>query len=163
MNNLNDYELLVEEVKKSVPIIEDDVFVNTGCNGLYRNGRIYIEQTLNTKRKREVLAEEYGHYKTSMGKIIDQKSLESTKQEKRARNYSYEMLVSLDDLISCSEAGLNNHYECADFLNISCDTLKDIFSYYQQKYGYTYFYKGRIFEFRDLSVIILNTGLTIQN
>lgn len=157
---MNDYELLVTEVQKSVPIIEKDLFDNTGCYGLYRNGRIYIEQTLSTKQKKEVLAEEYGHYKTSFGKIIAQKSLDAIKQEKKARNYSYDILVTLDDLIECSEAGLSNHYECADYLNVSCDTLKDIFLYYQQKYGYTYFYKGRIFEFRDLSVLILNTGLT---
>lgn len=156
---LNDYELLVEKVQKFVPVIESDLFVNTDCYGLYRNGRIYIERTLNIKRKREILAEEYAHYKTSMGEVIDQKSLESIKQEKKARNYSYELLVSLDDLINCSEAGLNNHYECADFLNVSCETLKEIFLYYQQKFGCTHFYKGRIFEFNDLSVTILNTGL----
>lgn len=156
---MNDYELLVAEVQKSVPIIEKDLFDKTGCYGLYRNGRIYIERTLSMKRKKEVLAEEYGHYKTSFGKIITQTSLDSVKQEKTARNYSYELLVTLDDLIKCSEAGLSNHYECAEFLNVSCDTLKKVFLCYQQKYGYTHFYNGRIFEFRDLSVMILNTGI----
>ncbi|MBO0438919.1 ImmA/IrrE family metallo-endopeptidase [Candidatus Enterococcus ikei] len=159
---MNDYELLVAEVQKSVPIIEKDLFDKTGCYGLYRNGRIYIERTLSTKRKKEVLAEEYGHYKTSFGRIISQKTLDSIKQEKTARNYSYEILVTLDDLITCSEAGLSNHYECAEFLNVSIETLKNTFLYYQQRYGYTYFYKGRIFEFRDLSVMVLNTGL-LQN
>ncbi|OJG93009.1 phage protein [Enterococcus silesiacus] len=162
MINLNDYEILVEEIQKSVPIIEKELYANTGCFGLYRNGRIYIEQTLELKRKKEILAEEYAHYKTSVGEIINQNSTEARKQENKARNYSYDILVSLDDLIACSEAGLNTHYDCAEFLNVSNNTLKKVFSYYQQKYGYTYFYKGRIFEFRDSSVMILNTGL-LQN
>ena len=156
---MNDYELLVEEVQKSVPIIEKDIFSKTGCYGLFRNGRIYIEQDLNTKRKKEILAEEYAHYKTSIGNILNLDCLDSRKQELKARNYSYELLVSLDDLIACSEEKLSNHYECAEFLNISCETLKQVFLYYQQKYGHTYFYKGRIFEFGDYSIMVLNTRL----
>ena len=35
-----------------------------------------------------------------------------------------EQLVTLDDLIRCSEAGLSNHYSCAEFLEIDVETLK---------------------------------------
>ncbi|MDU8026650.1 MAG: toxin, partial [Enterococcus faecalis] len=46
------------------------------------------------------------------------------------------------------------------FLEIDVETLKNVITYYRQKYGATYLYKGRIFEFRDYSVMVLNTGLT---
>lgn len=157
---MDEYELLVDEIQNEIPVLEGDLFQNTGRHGFYRNGRIYIEKTLSTIRKREVLAEEYGHYKTSVGNILDQSNPLNRKQEIIARNVSYEKIITLDDLIKCSEAKLSTHYECAEFLNVSIETLKNTFLYYQQKYGYTYFYKGRIFEFRDLSVMVLNTGLT---
>lgn len=159
---MDDYELLLDEIQSELPVIEGSLLEKTGRQGLYRSGRIYIEKTLPTSKKREILAEEYGHFKTSVGNILDQKKHDNRKQELQARNVSYESTVSLEKLIECSEANLSNHYECAEFLNVSVETLKDALAYYQQKYGYTYFYKGRIFEFRDLSVMILNTGL-LQN
>lgn len=156
---LDEYELLVEEVQKEIPVLEGNLFQKTGRHGLYRSGRIYIEKTLPRVKKREVLAEEYGHYKTTVGNILDQKNQLNRKQEVLARHVSYEKIVTLDNLIQCSEASLSNHYECAEFLDVSVETLRKTLAYYQQKYGQTYFYKGRIFEFGDLSVIILNTGL----
>ncbi|MBO0473287.1 ImmA/IrrE family metallo-endopeptidase [Enterococcus ureasiticus] len=156
---MDDYELLLDEVQTELPVIEGSLFEKTGRQGLYRSGRIYIEKTLPPTKKREVLAEEYGHFKTSVGNILDQKKQVNRKQELQARNVSYENIISLEKLIECSEANLSNHYECAEFLNVSVEILKNALVYYQQKYGCTHFYKGRIFEFRDLSVIILNTGL----
>ena len=149
----------MEEIQQELPVIEGDLFQRTGRHVLYRSGRIYIEKRLPLREKKEVLVEEYGHFKTSAGNIIDQRIAQNQKQELKARNTSYEKLVTLDDLIACSEAGFNNYFECSEYLDVSSDTLKSVFSFYQQKYGTTYFYKGRIFEFGDSAVMILNTGL----
>ena len=151
---VNDYEKLVSSIQKDVTVLEIDLYNQTGCYGLDRNGKIYIEKTLSTRQKKNILAEEYGHYQTSVGTILNQNCTENRKQELKARN------VALDDLIRCSEAGLSNHYSCAEFLEIDVETLKNVITYYRQKYGATYLYKGRIFEFRDYSVMVLNTGLT---
>jgi Zn-dependent peptidase ImmA (M78 family) len=156
---LNDYERLVKEVSEEVPVIEANLYSETGCYGLYRNGRIYIEKKLKSSQKRNVLAEEYGHYKTSAGTILNQNVTENRKQEKKARNFGLEKLVTLDDLIKCSEAGLTTHFACADFLGINIKTLQEVITYYYQKYGTTHFYKGYILEFREQSVMVLNTGL----
>lgn len=48
---MNEYELLVSEVQKKAPVIETDLFQNTGCYGLYRDGRIYIEKSLSLVEK----------------------------------------------------------------------------------------------------------------
>ncbi|EHY9169469.1 TPA: toxin [Enterococcus faecalis] len=157
---VNDYEKLVSSIQKDVTVLEIDLYNQTGCYGLYRNGKIYIEKTLSTRQKKNILAEEYGHYQTSVGTILNQNCTENRKQELKARNVALEQLVTLDDLIRCSEAGLSNHYSCAEFLEIDVETLKNVITYYRQKYGTTYLYKGRIFEFRDYSVMVLNTGLT---
>ena len=49
---MNEYELLVSEVQKKAPVIETDLFQYTGCYGLYRDGRIYIEKSLSLSEKR---------------------------------------------------------------------------------------------------------------
>lgn len=156
---MDEYELLVSEIQRELPIIESDLLSRTGRHGFYRNGRIYIERTLPMTEKREVLSEEYGHYKTSVGTILDQRIEINRKQELQARNIAYKKLISLDKLIDCSEAGLNTPFECAEFLCVSIATLQNTIRFYRQKYGSTYFYKGRIFQFGDSSVMILNTGL----
>ena len=71
---------------------------------------------MSTRQKKNILAEEYGHYQTSVGTILNQNCTENRKQELKARNVALEQLVTLDDLIRCSEAGLSNHYSCAEFL-----------------------------------------------
>ena len=67
---VNDYEKLVSSIQKDVTVLEIDLYNQTGCYGLYRNGKIYIEKTLSTRQKKNILAEEYGHYQTSVGTIL---------------------------------------------------------------------------------------------
>ena len=70
---VNDYEKLVSSIQKDVTVLEIDLYNQTGCYGLYRNGKIYIEKTLSTRQKKNILAEEYGHYQTSVGTIFKSK------------------------------------------------------------------------------------------
>lgn len=155
---MNDYELLLEEISQELPVIETDL-TPINWSGGYMNGVIFIESHLPFSKKRELLTEEYAHFKTSSTNIINLHNPLSRKEELKARRYSYEMLISLDDLIKCSEANLVTPYECADYLNVSVNTLKATMKHYYQKYGPTHFYKGRIFQFNENSVLVLNTGL----
>lgn len=153
---MNTYEKLIAKIQEEIPIIECELLSKTGCYGLYRDKIIFIEKKLNTLQKKSILAEEYAHYKTSVGTILNQNSKENRKQELKARNYALEYLVSIDDLIRCAEASLNNHYSCAEFLGIEIETLKNAITYYQEKFGTTYLYKEKILTFNDESVLILN-------
>ena len=47
-----------------------------------------------TSQKNGVLTEEYAHFKTSLGTIIDYDDSESRKQALKARGYSIEVLVT---------------------------------------------------------------------
>ncbi len=49
---VNDYEKLVSSIQKDVTVLEIDLYNQTGCYGLYRNGKIYIEKTLSTRQKK---------------------------------------------------------------------------------------------------------------
>ena len=88
--------------------------------GLYSDHVIAINSKIvTTAEKACVLAEELGHYHTSVGNILDQKKLENRKQERRARGWSYEKLVPLDKLIEASNAGIRTRHDLAEFLGIT--------------------------------------------
>lgn len=154
---MNEFEALLDMVSSEVPVIEGPL-LQKGYEGLYRQGRIYLEKSLPTTRKKERLMEEYGHHKTSVGNIINYNSPESRKQEVRARQHALETLVPLDRLLECSFAGLSTKYECAEFLEVEVEVLNEALYYYSAKFGQVHFYKGCIMHFNGDSVYILNTG-----
>lgn len=151
-------EAFLDEVSKEVPVVELSL-IERGYEGLYRNGRIYVEKSLPTIRKKERVAEEYTHHLLSVGEIINYNTFESRKQEVQARNAALELLVPLDKLIECSFAGCATKFECADYLEVEIDTLSEAIQHYSDKFGTTYFYKGCILRFNGDSVFVLNTGL----
>lgn len=150
---MNNYELLLSKISGELPVIELPLNEH-GVEGNYYNGMIFIDSSLPSNRKREVLSEEYGHFKTSSGIIINYNCAESRKQELIARKYSIEMIVTLDDLIECYEHELFTAYECAEYLDISMDLFQDSLRHYLSKHGTYHTYKGRVFVFADESVKI---------
>lgn len=156
---MNDYELLLDKVNTELPVLEVSIPKNYNKDGLYRNGRIYIEKNNSMKRKREILAEEYAHHKTSVGNIINLDNPLNSKQELYARKLSIEQLVSLDDLIECGFAGCSTKYECAEYLDITEEFLKEVIDHYHTKYGITCLYRGCILNFTGESIVMIDTGL----
>lgn len=157
-----DYENLVNQISTELPILEVPILEKYKKDGLYRNGKIYIEKSLPFDKKKEILAEEYGHYKTSVGNIINTNNLESRKQELRARRYGIETVVTLDDLIECAFDGCKNRYECAEYLSITEEFFKEVLVHYSTKFGTHHLYKNYLFIFKEESIAVLNTGI-IEN
>lgn len=156
---MNNYELLLSRISNELPVIELPLEEH-GVEGNYYNGMIFIDSSLPANRKREVLSEEYAHFKTSSGVIINYNKTESRKQELVARKYSIEMIMTLDDLIECYEHQLSTVYECADYLDISMDLFQDSLRHYLSKYGTHHTYKEKIFVFTDESVKILDKKIS---
>ena len=71
------------------------------------------------------LAEELGHYHTTVGDIIDQSSDANRKQELRARLWSYNKLIGLHGIISCHKAHYTTSYEMADYLGVTEEFLHE--------------------------------------
>lgn len=103
--------------------------------GLYADNVIWINKHLTTNDKICTLAEELGHYHTTVGDILEQSKLSNRKQEKRARNWAYKRLVSLDSIIEAYHAGVQSKYELADFLNVTEAFLIDALNRYKEEYG----------------------------
>ena len=130
------YDDLISELdKEGVEVIEYP-FGNRALKGLYVDNVIVINKAITTDAEKTcILAEEYGHYRTTYGNILNQKNVSNIKQEKRARNWAYEKLIPLEKLIEAYEAGVRNCYDLAEFLGVMEDFLQDALKHYAEKFG----------------------------
>lgn len=90
---------------------------------------------MNTIRKSCVLAEELGHYYTTVGNILDQTNASNRKQERRARLWAYDRLVGLSGIVKAYRHGCESLTETAEYLNVTEDFLLDALKEYESKYG----------------------------
>ena len=125
-------ELLIEADTNNLITKDKPLRAN---NGRIKGNRIAIKKDLVTIQKKCVLAEELGHYHTTVGNILDQTSVENVKQERKARIWAYEKQIGLQGLVDCFESRCRNEYEMAISLGVTEEFLKDAISYYRQKYG----------------------------
>lgn len=144
---MDDFEVLLSNVADELPVIEGPVENVTGYTALYRNGRIYLEKNKSNRKKKVVLAEEFGHYKRTVGNILDYKADGAWKEEWKARRFGIEILITLDDLLDCALNGCNSIYECSEFLNVTFDFFEDALIHYFNKYGKYHYHRNYKFTF----------------
>ena len=107
-----------------------------GYGGRIYKNRIAIHQGIDTSvEKACVLAEELGHHYTSVGCILDQTDLANRKQERQARLWGYNKLIGLMGIVRAFNAGCQNQYEIADYLDVTEGYLQECINCYQSKYG----------------------------
>lgn len=87
------------------------------------------------QKKACVLAEELGHYHTSVGNILDMSVRANRKQERQARLWAYNKLIGLTGLIRAYEHGCKDKYEIADYLDVTDEYLEECINCYRDKYG----------------------------
>lgn len=125
-------DLLTAAEKLGLVIREKDLLA---YDGRIKGRRVAIRKTIPTHKKKAcVLAEELGHYFTSSGDILND-SVNSIKQEYRARLWAYNLQIGLSGLIAAHKAGCKNTYDTAEFLNVPEGFLEDCLKCYREKYG----------------------------
>ena len=146
--------LVLELAKEGVEVIEHS-FCSSALKGLYVDNVIAINYKgiSSDTEKACILAEEYGHYRTTSGNILNPKNVSNIKQEKRARNWGYEKLVSLEKLIEAYKAGVKNCYDLADFLDVTEDFLQNALKHYKEKYGLYVKQEDYIIYFSPLGIL----------
>jgi len=146
--------LVLELANEGVEVIEHS-FCSSALKGLYVDNVIAInyKSIATDKEKACILAEEYGHYCTSYGNILNQRKMTNVKQEKRARNWAYEKLVPLEKLIEAHEAGVRNCYDLVDFLEVTEDFLKDALKHYTEKFGLYVIQEDYLIYFSPLGIV----------
>ncbi len=115
-------ELLEECDKKSIVVKEKHL---RSCDGRISNNKIAIRKDIPTVQKTCVLAEELGHYHTTVGNILDQSIVENRKQEKKARVWAYRKLITLDKILDAFLYGCRNRYEAAEYMGVTEEFLAE--------------------------------------
>lgn len=129
------YEKILKEAQNhEIDIYEEKM--PQRIKGLYADNIIWLNKRLSTTNEKTcVLAEELGHYHTSIGDILDQSSLYNRKQEKQARSWAYKKLIPLNAIIKAFHAGIQNKYELAEYLNVTEVFLSGALTRYKEEYG----------------------------
>lgn len=132
------YEKLIKEAEKEkVQVVE--INMQESLKGLYCDNCIAINKDIPTNiEKTCVLAEELGHYHTTVGNILDQSEIHNRKQEVIARRWGYKRLVRIIELVNAYKSGVRNRYELAEYLNVTEEFLGECINYYKEKYGLCY-------------------------
>ncbi len=142
------YEILLQEATSdNLYIIENanfksdaDALINGDVIGLNKNIQSFTERFC-------VLAEELGHYYTTVGNILNQSEEYNRKQEARARRWAYDATVGLDGIILAYRKGCCSIYEMAEELEVTVRFLSDMLEIYSSKYGTSVKYGDYLIEF----------------
>ena len=128
-------ELLEESTSNDVYIIENADF-KSRADGLINGNVIGINKKIRTCRKRAcILAEELGHYHTTIGDIISQSTVSDRKQELRARAWAYNKLIGLSGIVDSYKHGCYSLSDTAEYLDVTEEFLLEAILYYKSKYG----------------------------
>ncbi|MCM1387842.1 MAG: ImmA/IrrE family metallo-endopeptidase [Bacillus sp. (in: Bacteria)] len=128
-------DLLAESTSNNVYVIENADF-KSKADGLINGNVIGINKQIRTYRKRTcILAEELGHYYTTVGDIISQATTTERKQELHARIWAYNKLVGLNGIVNSYKHGCYSLHDTADYLDITEEFLLEALQYYKGKYG----------------------------
>lgn len=128
-------ELLEESTINDVYIIENADF-QSKADGLINGNVIGISKEVRTNRKRTcILAEELGHYHTTIGNITCQSTSCDRRQELRARGWAYNRLIGLTGIIDSYKHGCCSLSDTADYLEVTEEFLLEAIQYYRSKYG----------------------------
>ncbi len=96
---MNYEDLLIEEDNTGLIVKEKPLPISTGR---IKGKKIAIRQNIPTlKEKACILAEELGHYHTSVGNILDQTNFNNRKQERAGRLWAYDRLIRHYPRIPC--------------------------------------------------------------
>lgn len=133
---MNIYEELQQEAYEN-NIILKEVALKSNSDGLYYDGKIAINKNrlTTTKEKACVLAEELSHHYTSYGNILDLNDISNSKQEYKARLFSYDKLIGLNGLINAWKNHCRSKEDIAEFLNVTIPFLDEAIECYKNKYG----------------------------
>lgn len=119
------YEALLSEYEERL-CVEERPMVN---EGLYCDNVIWINDRLPESRRVCILAEEIGHYETTVGDILDQRDLNNARQELRARKWAYNKLLSVGMIIDAASKGHTEVYDMAEYLDVDEEFLREYLAY----------------------------------
>lgn len=128
------YDTLLEIAEENNISICEKHF-KSNAKGLCKGNKIAISKGLSGTEKTCVLAEELGHYFTTVGNILDQSDANNRRQERKARTWGHSQLIKVEDLLQAALEGCSNLYEVAEYLEITEEYLLDVIHSFKTRYG----------------------------
>ncbi|WP_338631496.1 ImmA/IrrE family metallo-endopeptidase [Clostridium baratii] len=148
---LTNYEKLLDEAYSyGLEVVEADL---GGDCGYCYDETIYINRNSTETYKYCVLSEEIGHYFTTTGDITYLNSSSNIHQEYRARTWSYNKIISPDNIINSILKGSNSLQDLVEDLSVNEEFLLEAIEFYQRKYGLYYVGEKYLLTFSPLNVI----------
>lgn len=148
---LTNYEILLDEIYSyGLEVVELDL---CGDYGYCYDETIYININSSETTKYCILSEELGHYFTTTGDITYLNSSSNIHQEHRARTWSYNRIISPENIIDSILKGSNSLQDLAENLSVNEEFLLEAIEFYKRKYGLYYVGKKYLLTFSPLNVI----------
>lgn len=133
---MNKLEQLEQEAFENAVKVHNYYLGEENLKGIYIDGNIAINTSVdNGAEKACVLAEELGHYHTTVGDITDLSDFQNRKQERQARLWAYNKLIGLSGIIEAFEHGCQSRFEIAEYLDVTEEFLEECLACYRNKYG----------------------------
>ena len=130
---MHTYEkMLIDASNNGFEIVEKNF--KSDAKGLCKGRKIGIRKDMSDTEKVCVLAEELGHYYTSVGNILDQNNVNNKKQELVARRWATNILLCPADLIEACRAGNEYISDIAEYLGVTSEFLIDSINVFSAKY-----------------------------
>ena len=99
-------DLLNEAYKEGITVKEKPLKYS---DGRIKGNKIAIRKSIETdKEKACILAEELGHYYTTVGNILDQNDSNNRRQELIARKWAYEKILPIENILFAVQDGPNH-------------------------------------------------------
>lgn len=111
-----------------------DANMPEGLPGLNVENSIYLNPNVSNHELNSAIAEELGHYLTTVGNIVDQKTNEERKQERKARDVGAILIVTPYDIVDCFNEGCQTAKQCAAYLEVTEQTFTDAIKYYARRF-----------------------------
>ena len=85
--------------------------------------------------KKEVLAEELGHYYYDATYKFNSDLQIISKQELKAKKWAYSILVPYDKIKNAIQNGIQSIYELAEYFDVTIEYMKNAIEFYTEKFG----------------------------
>lgn len=142
------YEQLLHDADMvGLTVIEKEFESN--ARGLCNGKKIGIKKDMPLNEKACVLAEEIGHFHTTVGDITDQRDTSNRKQEMIARKWAVDKMISIEDIFRAAEQPCSTLYEIAEYLEVTEEFLLDALEVFKKRYGHSYTHEGKTIVFCD--------------
>ena len=139
-----------------IKVVEMDFL--SSSKGVCSGNRIGIRKDMTIHEKTCVLAEELGHHKLTVGNIIDQTNTNNRKQENKARNWGFDRLFRLDDILTAHLNGCRNMAEVADYLGLTTEYLNEALLSYRARHGIVHIIGDYKIVINDIGYYIVRIG-----